>query len=150
MHNAIPGQGTELIASSAGVLFTRVAAAAAHAGSGEPLRSVERGAVESVVSGLRSEVDVLRGRREATVVDEPAYALAGFTLGALARPDHPSLADDQAAEMLEELITRLESLLADTATSQDDAEYLKDLFLSGGDYATLALSTPGERSPLFA
>lgn len=148
MHTAIPGHGADLIASSAGVLFTRVAAAAAHARVGEPLREVERGAVESVLSGLRSEVEVLSGQREATVVDEPAYALAGFTLGAL-EPSHRSLADDQAAAMLESLIERLEGLLAESEISEDDAEYLQGLFLNGGDYATLALSTPGERTPLF-
>ena len=148
MHTAIPGHGADLIASSAGVLFSRVAAAAAHARMGEPLRSVERGAVESVLSGLRSEVEVLRGHREATVVDEPAYALAGFTLGAL-EPGHRALADDQAAAMLESLIQRLEGLLSESGTPDNDAEYLQGLFLSGGDYATLALSTPGERTPLF-
>ncbi|CAH0137589.1 hypothetical protein [Microbacterium sp. Bi128] len=147
MHHANPGQSADLIASSAGVLFTRVAAAAARKGAGDVALAVERDAVRSVLERLRSEIEVLRGERAATVVDEPAYAMAGFTLDAL-RTGHAMLDDEQAALLLESLIRRLEALDGVDPLSTEDATWLEDLFLAGGRYATLALSDAGERTLL--
>ncbi len=145
MHHANPGQSTDLISSSAGVLLTRVAAAAARKGAGDTPLAVEQDAVRSVLERLRSEVEVLRGLRAATVVDEPAYAMAGFTLDAL-RTGPATLDDEQAATLLESLVSRLEALDGVAPVSTEDAAWLEGLFLAGGRHATLALSDAGERT----
>lgn len=145
MHHANSGQGTDLIASSVGVLLARVASAAARARAGVGSLPVERDAVRAVIGRLRSEVEVLRGQRAATVTDEPAYAMAGFTLDALSTGS--SVPDDaEASRLLEDLVSRLEGLEGSGPINAEDAAWLEDLFLAGSRYATLALSDAGERS----
>lgn len=140
--------GSDMLASSASLLMTRVAAAAARVRLGSALTASDEEALNNVLNALRSEISVLRGEREPDVRDESAYAVAGFALGEISATDGTSSSPDEssAAQSLEGLARTLENLLQGRS-SEDEEELVEQVFLSTGRQASLGLSGTGEYLP---
>ncbi|MDB6427093.1 hypothetical protein [Curtobacterium sp. 20TX0008] len=149
MYGAQDDLATGLATSALGLELTRVATAASRTRHGQPPLPVELRAIDAVVHKLRTEVDLLSGRREAAVDDRSSYAMAGFTLDALHAQTAPRPADtspDAAVDELERIIDRLQRL-HDAHVEAADAEFLEELFLASGSGALQALSATGEEAP---
>lgn len=140
--------GSDMLASSASLLMTRVAAAAARVRLGSALTASDADALNNVLNALRSEISVLRGEREPDVRDESAYAVAGFALGEISATGGATSSPDEtsAARSLEGLAETLENLLLGRST-QGEQELLEHVFLSTGRQASLGLSGTGEYLP---
>jgi len=151
MQNAHAGLTVGLATSAAGLQMTRVATAAARTQHGQAPLEAERNAIDAVVAKLRSEVELLLGQRDAVVADEPAYAMASFTLDALHSqqqgPSSVAEADGESTvRALQSIIERLQQL-HDDELAADDARFLEMLFLASGANASQSLSTSGEKTP---
>jgi len=150
MQNAHAGLNVGLATSAAGLQMIRVATAAARKQHGQSPLDVELRAIDAVVAKLRSEVDLLLGRRDAVVADEPGYAMASFTLDALHSQLGPVPAADADREgaviALQSIIDQLQRL-HDADGGESDAEFLEWLFLASGTNASQSLSSTGEKAP---
>jgi hypothetical protein len=138
--------GHDMLASSASLLTTRVAGAAARHRLGIDLTESDVEAVKTMLTVLRSEVSVLSGEREASVRDESAYAVTGFALGEIARDGIGEVDELTAAASLAELAGSLERLLS-RETSASEVLMIEQVFLATGRQASLGLSGTGEALP---
>ena len=148
MHRVHTSTGNDLVVSSTGVLLTRVASAAARRRIGQPLQDVEAEAVRAVLVSLRSEIEVLQGRRQAEVVDAPAFAMAGFALEALSNNAPAALDDSDAVRLLEQLVGLVETLLAPRDIDPTVAQQIQNLFLDVGRSASMSVAHSGERAAI--